>query len=115
MIKPIAAAIVVYLLADALSDFLLAPIGLEYMHAFIAMFCGMFVGGYLAKSNFVWIALGINLFFSIVTYVAVAQMRDQSVVSLFLEQHLMVSAGSFVGAALGAWVGQKLKVVRKVS
>jgi hypothetical protein len=113
MIKPIAAAIAVYLLADALGDFLLAPIGLEYLHAFIAMFCGMFVGGYLAKSNFVWIALAINLFFSILTYVGVAMMREQSVLSLVQEQHLMVSLGSFAGAALGAWAGQKFKAARK--
>lgn len=109
VIKPVVAAIGVYLLVDALSGLLLAPMGLEYMHAFIAMFCGMLVGGYLAKFNFIWAAIAINLFFSTLTYVVVAQMREQTVLSLVQEQHLMVSVGSFAGAILGAWLGGKLR------
>ena len=40
MIKAIVAAIVVYLVSDAGWDFVLEPIGLTYLHAFLAMFCG---------------------------------------------------------------------------
>ena len=64
MLKAIPAAIVVYLIVDAASDFVLAPIDATYLHAFIAMFCGMLVGGYLAKQHFVWVAVLINLIFS---------------------------------------------------
>ena len=108
MIKAIAAAVAVYLLVDAASDVVLAPLGLGYLHAFLAMLCGMSVGGYLAGRNFIWIAIAINLLFSIATYVAVAQMREQTVTSLILEQHPMISLGSFAGAILGAWLGRGL-------
>jgi uncharacterized membrane protein YfcA len=108
MLKAIIAAVVVYLLADAAWDFVLEPIGLSYLHAFLAMFCGMLVGGYLANRNFIWVAVALNLFFSTLTYVLVARMRNQSPVDLILEQHLMVSVGSFVGAILGAWLGQRI-------
>lgn len=108
MLKAIIAAIFVYLAMDAASNFVLGPLGLGYLHAFIAMFCGMFVGGYLAKRNFIWIAILLNLAFSALTYVVVAQMREQSVISLITEQHPMVSLGSFGGAILGAWLGQLL-------
>ena len=37
-------------------------------------------------------------------------MREQSVMSLVLEQHPMVSLGSFAGAILGAWLGRELAV-----
>ena len=112
MLKAIIAAIVVYLLIDAASDFVLEPIGLTYLHAFLAMFCGMFVGGYLAGRPFIWIAVGINLFFSALTYIVVARMRDQSPIDLLLEQHLMISVGSFVGAILGAWLGRVIATRR---
>lgn len=108
MWKAILAAIVVYLATDAAADFVLEPIGLSYLHAFLAMFCGMLVGGYLAGRNFIWIAIALNLGFSTLTYVVVAQMREQSVISLILEQHPMVSIGSFAGAILGAWLGRRL-------
>ena len=108
MLKAVIAAIVVYLIGDAVWSFVLNPIGLDYMHAFLAMFCGMLVGGYIANRNFVWAALAINLFFSVLTYVLVARMRDQSPIDLFLEQHLMVSVGSFAGAILGAWLGRRV-------
>ena len=51
--KAILAATVVYLVADAAGNWLLDRVGLGYLHAFIAMFCGMFVGGYLAGRNFI--------------------------------------------------------------
>ena len=108
MWKAILAAVVVYLATDAAAGFLLEPVGLTYLHAFIAMFCGMLVGGYLAGRNFIWIAIALNLGFSMLTYVVVAQMREQSVISLILEQHPMVSIGSFAGAILGAWLGRQL-------
>jgi uncharacterized PurR-regulated membrane protein YhhQ (DUF165 family) len=108
MIKAIIAAVAVYLLVDAASDFVLQPLGLGYSHAFLAMFCGMSVGGYLANRNFIWVAITINLVFSVVTYVAVALMREQSVIDLVLEQHPMISLGSFAGAILGAWLGRSL-------
>jgi len=108
----IGTAIVVYLLGDAGWTFVLKPIGLDYLHAFLAMFFGMGAGGYLANRNFIAIAVAINLFFSTLTYVLVANMRDQSPVELVLEQHLMVSVGSFVGAILGAWLGRRIAVAR---
>ena len=109
MIKAVVLAIVVYVLADPVSDRILEPFGLGYLHAFFAMFSGMAVGGYLAPRNFVGIALLINLTFSALTYVLVASRREQPVFDLVAEQHLMVSVGSFAGAALGAWVGGLLK------
>jgi len=108
LIKAILAAVIVYVVSDAVWDFLLEPIGMEYMHAFLAMLCGMTVGGYLANRNFIWTALLLNLLFSTLTYVLVANMRDQSPLELILEQHPMVSLGSFAGAALGAWLGRKI-------
>ena len=104
----IAAAIVVYLAADAGFSVVLEPLDLEHLHAFLAMFCGMLVGGFLAGRNFVWIAVALNLGFSALTYVAVARMRQQSIVELVAEQHLMISVGSFAGAILGAWLGRGL-------
>ncbi len=112
MWKAILAAILVYLATDAAGDFLLKPIGLSYMHAFVAMFCGMLVGGYLAGRNFIWIAVALNLAFSTLTYVVVAQMREQTVLSLIMEQHPMVSIGSYAGAILGAWLGRRLATLR---
>ena len=108
MLKAIVAAILVYLLTDAAADLALKPMGLGYLHAFLAMFCGMFVGGYIANRNFVWVAAAINLFFSIVTYILVAKMREQSPVDLLMEQHPMISIGSFAGAILGAWLGRRI-------
>jgi uncharacterized PurR-regulated membrane protein YhhQ (DUF165 family) len=108
MLIAVIAAIIVYLLVDAASDLVLKPVGLEYMHAFLAMFCGMLVGGYLANKTFIWIAVAINLVFSLLTYILVAQMRDQSPTDLLLEQHPMISIGSFAGAILGAWLGRKI-------
>jgi len=105
MLKAISAAIIVYLLADAGLNYVLEPVGLSYMHAFLAMFCGMLVGGYLATSNFIWIALALNLFSSTLTYLLIANMREQAPLDLMLEQHPMISIGSFAGAALGAWLG----------
>ncbi len=113
MLKAIIAAVLVYLAIDTASDFVLGPLDLSYLHAFIAMFCGMFVGGYLAKRNFIWVAILLNLGFSTLTYVVVAQMREQSVFSLIAEQHPMVSLGSFGGAILGAWLGQLLSNAAK--
>jgi len=115
MLKAIAAAVVVYLLSDPVADFFLEPLGLEYFHAFIAMFCGMFVGGFLSTRNFIWVALGLNLFFSGLTYVVVGQMREQSPLDLALEQHLMVSLGSFAGAVLGAWLGGMAGAARRAT
>lgn len=111
MIRAIVVAIVIYLATDATGDYVLAPMGIGYMHAFIAMFLGMGAGGYLAGRagrGFIGIALVLSLAFSTLTYVVVAQMREQSVISLILEQHPMVSVGSFVGALLGAWLGGRL-------
>lgn len=116
MWKAVLAAIVIYLATDAASDFVLQPIGLGYLHAFIAMFCGMLVGGFLAGRagrGFIWIAVALNLGFSTLTYVVVAQMREQSVLSLVLEQHPMVSMGSFAGAIIGAWLGGRLAGLNK--
>jgi len=110
MATAIVAAIIVYLLADAGWSYVLKPAGLDYMHAFLAMFCGMLVGGYIANQNFIWIAIALNLFFSTLTYVLVAKMRDQSPVDLLLEQHIMISIGSFVGAILGAWLGRRVSI-----
>jgi uncharacterized membrane protein YfcA len=108
MAAAIVAAVIVYLLADAGWSYVLKPIGLDYMHAFLAMFCGMLVGGYIANRNFIWVAVALNLFFSTLTYVLVARMRGQSPVDLLLEQHFMISLGSFAGAILGAWLGRRL-------
>jgi len=99
-------AILVYLLLDAGSDLLLEPVGLNYLHAFIAMFGGMFAGGWIAQRGFVPIAVGLSLAFSLLSYVLVANMRDQGVLELILEQHPMISIGSIVGAVLGALTGQ---------
>ena len=115
MPKAIVAAVVVYLVADAAFDFVLQPIELGYLHAFLAMFCGMFVGGFLANKNFVWIAVTLNLFFSVLTYTVISRMRDQSPIDLILEQHFMVSLGSFVGAILGAWLGRNIALNRAES
>lgn len=104
--RPIIISIVVYVLVDNVSHFLLDPLGLENWHATIAMFSGMFFGGYIARYGFIAVALSINLFFSLLTYAVVASMREQSMISLILEQSLLISIGSFIGAALGAWVGQ---------
>jgi hypothetical protein len=111
MWKAVLAAIVVYIALDAAGTFVLTPFGLNYLHAFIAMFFGMLVGGYLAGrmgKGFLLIALVLNLGFSGLNYVIVANMREQSVLSLIAEQHLMVSVGSIIGAVLGAWVGGQL-------
>jgi len=112
MLKAVFAAIAVYLLADAVGSRLLEPVGLGYWHAFLAMFCGMLVGGYILKRGFIGIALLINLAFSMLSYVLVAQMRSQPLLDLIREQHLMISIGSFAGAALGAWVGMQLATRR---
>jgi len=108
MLKAIVAAIIVYLSGDAAFTYVLEPVGLGYLHAFLAMFCGMAVGGFLANRNFIWIALLINLLFSGLTYILIGRMREQSPIDLLLEQHLMISVGSFVGAALGAWAGRAI-------
>ena len=55
----------------------------------------------------------VNLGFSGLNYVVVANWREQSVLSLIAEQHLMVSVGSGVGAILGAWLGGQLAVRRE--
>ena len=47
------------------------------------------------------------------TYIVVGRMREQSPIDLLLEQHWMISVGSFVGAALGAWLGQLSAARRK--
>jgi hypothetical protein len=107
-------AIVIYLVLDAGSDFLLEPIGLTYLHAFIAMFGGMFVGGWIAQKGFVPVAVCLSLAFSMLSYVLVANMRDQALLDLILEQHPMISIGSIVGAVLGALSGQFLRQRRLV-
>jgi hypothetical protein len=108
MTKAVLAAIACYVVADALFDRLLEPLGLGYLHAFLAMASGMFVGGYLARRGFVPVALCINLAFSLLTYGAVAWLREQPVLALITDQHPMISLGSFAGAALGAWLGMRL-------
>ncbi len=110
MLKAIIAAIAVYLLIDVASDFVLAPIGMTYLHAFLAMLFGMAAGGYLAGRSFITVAIVINVLFSGLTYLMVANMRDQSLVELILEQHPMISAGSFAGAIIGAWLGRMLAI-----
>ncbi|MEE4186807.1 MAG: hypothetical protein V2J12_13685 [Gammaproteobacteria bacterium] len=107
MTKAVIAAIIVYLLADPLSDAVLEPFGLGYLHAFTAMLAGMLIGGYLAPRSFIGPALLITLVFSVLTYVLIARGRGQPVLELIAEQHLMVSLGSFAGAALGAWLGMQ--------
>jgi hypothetical protein len=106
LVRASVAAILIYLLLDTGSDFLLGPIGLTYLHAFIAMFGGMFVGGWIARRSFVPVAVSLSLAFSMLSYVLVASMRDQDVLDLILEQHPMISVGAIVGAALGAIAGQ---------
>lgn len=113
MWKAIVAAIVVYAAVDAAGGFMLRQFGLAYLHAFIAMFCGMFVGGYMAGRNFIGIAVALNLGFSLLNYVIVARMREQSVIGLILEQHPMVTVGSFAGAILGAWLGGRFALQRR--
>jgi hypothetical protein len=115
MLKAIGAAVIVYLLADAGLNYILEPLGLGYMHAFLAMFCGMLAGGYLANRNFIWIALALNLFSSTLTYLLIANMREQSPIDLLLEQHPMISIGSFAGAALGAWLGGEIRQRKSAS
>jgi hypothetical protein len=100
------AAILAYLVLDAGSQVVLEPIGLNYLHAFIAMFGGMFIGGWIARRGFVPLAVGLSLMFSLLSYVLVASMRDQGVIDLVLEQHPMISLGSIIGALLGAQTGQ---------
>jgi len=109
MTKAVIVAIVVYLLADPLSDALLEPFGLGYLHAFTAMLVGMLAGGYLAPRSFIGPALLITLVFSVLTYVLVARGRGQPVLELIAEQHPMVSLGAFAGAALGAWLGMQAR------
>lgn len=109
MRKPVLVAIACYLAGDALFSRLLEPLGLGYLHAFAAMFAGMLAGGYLARRGFVPVALAINLAFSALTYVVVSQMRGQPLLELIGEQHPMISLGSFAGAALGAWLGMRLR------
>ena len=113
MWKAIVAAIVVYAAVDAAGGFMLRQFGLAYLHAFIAMFCGMFVGGYMAGRNFIGIAVALNLGFSLLNYVILARMREQSVIGLILEQHPMVTVGSFAGAILGAWLGGRFALQRR--
>lgn len=99
-------AVLIYLVLDAGSDFILEPLDLYFLHAFIAMFGGMFVGGWIARRDFVPVAIGLSLTFSMLSYLIVANMRDQGLLELILEQHPMISIGAIVGAALGAMVGQ---------
>ena len=106
MLKAIVVAVVLYLIGDIAWTRILAPVGLDYAHAFLAMLGGMLAGGYIARRDFVWVAVAINAFLSTLTYVLVANMRDQSPLDLLLEQHPMISVGSFVGAVLGASLGQ---------
>ncbi len=108
MLKAIVAAVIVYVLADAVWGLVLKPFGLSYMHAFLAMFCGMLVGGCLATRSFIVPAITINVVISGLTYVLIAGMRGQSPFALLLEQHPMVSIGSFAGAIMGAWLGRKI-------
>lgn len=109
MLKPVLVAIACYLAGDVLFSRLLEPLGLGYLHAFLAMLVGMLAGGYLARRGFVPVALAINLAFSALTYVLVSLMRGQPLLELIGEQHPMISLGSFAGAALGAWLGMRLR------
>lgn len=109
MLKPVLVAIACYLAGDVLFSRLLEPLGLGYLHAFLAMLVGMLAGGYLARRAFVPVALAINLAFSALTYVLVSLMRGQPLLELIGEQHPMISLGSFAGAALGAWLGMRLR------
>lgn len=109
MLKPILVAIACYVAGDALFSRVLTPLGLDYLHAFLAMFAGMLAGGYLARRGFIPVALLINLTFSALTYVLVSRMRDVQLLELVGEQHPMISIGSFAGAALGAWIGMRLR------
>jgi len=108
LIKPIAASILVYLASDVLWTYLLTPIGLGDLHALLAMFGGMVVGGFLARQGFLWTAISIAVFFSLLSYGAVAMMRDQNILELVVEQSLLISLGSFAGAVGGATVGMWL-------
>lgn len=112
MLKAILVAIACYVAGDALFSRLLTPLGLDYLHAFLAMFAGMLAGGYLARRGFIPVALLINLGFSALTYVVVSRMRDVPLLELIGDQHPMVSIGSFAGAALGAWLGMRLRRLR---
>ncbi len=108
MLKAIAISIVVYLLADAFWSYLLDMLGLGHWHAFLAMFCGMFAGGYLSGRNFIGVAVVLSLAFSLLTYSLVARQRELAILELIQGQHPMISIGSIVGAALGAWAGYRL-------
>ncbi len=108
LFKAIATSVVIYLLADALWSYLLGMLGLGYLHAFLAMFCGMFAGGYVAGRNFIAVAVLLSLAFSLLTYFVVARQREQALLDLILQQHPMISIGSIVGAALGALAGYLL-------
>lgn len=112
MVKAVLAAIACYLVGDVLFSRLLDPLGLGYLHAFLAMLVGMVAGGYLAGRGFIPVALAINLVFSILTYVGVSRMRGQPLLELISEQHPMISVGTFAGAALGAWLGMRLRQSR---
>lgn len=115
MLKAILAATACYLAGDVLFSRLLDPLGLGYLHAFLAMLVGMLAGGYLAGRGFIPVALGINLAFSALTYVVVSRLRGQPLLELIGEQHPMISVGSFAGAALGAWLGMRLRRSRTAS
>jgi len=115
MLKAVLAAIACYLTGDVLFSRLLDPLGLGYLHAFLAMLVGMLAGGYVAGRGFIPVALAINLAFSTLTYVAVSRMRGQPLLELIGEQHPMISVGTFAGAALGAWLGMRLRQSRTAS
>lgn len=105
MKNAIIASIVVYLVGDALWTFFLKPIGWGDLHALLSMFGGMFVGGFMARRNFVTVAAGIAIVFSLLSYSLVAMMREQSMLDLIVEQPLLISLGSLIGAIIGAMAG----------
>jgi hypothetical protein len=109
VLKASVVAIACYLAGDVVLSRLLEPLGLGYLHAFAAMLIGMLAGGYVARQGFIPIALGINLAFSALTYTVVSALRDEPVLDLIAAQHPMISLGSFAGAALGAWLGMRLR------